>query len=163
VVIADLGNADDLKQVNPKLGDTITAKGPRAMVGKQPIILAKSFEANGQTTQINRNPREITGKVLSTHKTKVRGNEHLMAMVETKQNEKTHKIAVDLGQADRLKMDVKKDSSLTFSGFPVKVKGKPLIVAQSIKQDDKLVQINRQPSNPADQAQPAAGSEKEKK
>lgn len=157
-LIVDLGNADDLKDTNPKLGDTITAKGPKAMVGETGVVLAKSFETNGKTMEVNRNPRVMDGKVLSTHKAKIRGNEHLMAMVEIKQKDKTHKVAVDLGQADRLKLDIKKDSSLTFSGFPVKVKDKPLIVAQMVMQDDKLVQINRQPTNPGDKAQPAASS-----
>ncbi|HEV2293885.1 MAG TPA: hypothetical protein VGR35_08505 [Tepidisphaeraceae bacterium] len=154
-IIADLGNADDLKNVNPKLGDKITVKGPRAQVGKQQVILAKSVELNGQTKQINRNPRSMTGQVVSTHKTKVRGKEHLMAMVEAKQQDKTRKIAVDLGPADQLKTDIKKGTSLTFSGFPVKVKDRALVVAQSIQQGDQFVQINRQSRNPGDQAQPA--------
>ena len=160
VLIADLGSADDLKNVNPKLGEKITVNGPKAQVGKQAVILAKSFELNGQTTQVNRDPRSITGKVLSTHKTKVRGREHLMAMVETTQKDKARKIAVDLGPADGLKVDVSKGSSLTFSGFPVKVKDRALVVAQSFKEGDRVVQINRQPSNPADQARQAGSQEK---
>ncbi len=158
-LIVDLGNAEDLKDVNPKLGDKITAKGPKAQVGGQAVILANSFEVNGQTKQVNRNPRSITGKVLDTHKTKIRGSEHLMAMVETTQKDKARKIAVDLGPADRLKMDVSKGGSLTFSGFPVKVKDKPLIVAQSVRNGDKFVEINRQASNPGDKAQPAGARE----
>ena len=156
-VVADLGNADDLRDVNPKLGDQITVKGPKAQVGKQTVILAKSVELKGQTKQINRTPRSITGKILSTHKAKVRGREHLMAMVETTQQDKARKIAVDLGPSDRLKTEISKGSSLTFSGFPVKVKDRTLMVAQSIKKDDHFVQINRQPSSPAGQAQPAGG------
>ena len=161
MLIADLGNAEDLKDLNPKLGEKITVKGPKAQVGKQSIILAKSIELNGQTKQVNRNPRSITGNVLSTHKTKVRGREHLLAMVDAKQKDKTQKIAVDLGPADRLKMDVKKGSSLTFSGFPVKVKDKALVVAQSVQQGDQFVQINRQPAQ-GDRAQPAGNKEQGK-
>ena len=123
-------------------------------------MLANSVDVNGKTTQIDRSPRSITGKVLSTHKTKVRGQEHLMAMVETTQKDKARKIAVDLGPADGLKMDVSKGSSLTFSGFPVKVKDRALVVAQSVKKDDRFVQINRRPSNPADQAQQAGSQGK---
>ena len=157
MLIADLGTADGLKNVNPKLGDKITVKGPKAQVGEQAVILARSVELNGQTTQVNRTPRSITGKVLSTHKTKVRGREHLMAMVETTQKDKARKIVVDLGPADQLKMDVSKGSSLTFSGFPVKVKDRALVVAQSIQKDDRFVQIDRQPGSAAGQAQPAGG------
>ena len=159
MLVADLGAADDLKGTNPKLGDKITVKGPRAQVGKQGVVLARSFELNGQTTQVNRDARSITGKVLSTHKTKVRGREHQMAMIEASQNGKTRKIAVDLGPADQLKADISKGSSLTVSGFPVKVKDRPLVVAQSIRKDDRFVQIDRQPSNPSDAARQAGASE----
>lgn len=148
-VIIDLGDAEKLKDVNPKLGDTIMAKGPRAKVGKQAVVLAKSVEMNGKTIEIDRNPREVTGKVLSTKQVTVRGTEHLMAIVETQQKGKTQKIAVDLGRADRMKTTPADGSSLTFSGSPVKVmvkgKAKPLMIAQSIKVDGKTVQIDRKP------------------
>ena len=160
-VIADLGRAEDLKDLNPKVGNQITVKGPKAQVGKQTVILAKSIESGGQTKQVNRDARSITGKVLSTHKAKVRGKEHLMAMVETKQKEKTHKIAVDLGPADKLRADISKGSSVTISGFPVKVKDKSLIMARWIKQGEQFVQIDRQPSNAGDQAQPASARDKD--
>ena len=160
-VIADLGRAEDLKDLNPKVGNQITVKGPKAQVGKQTVILAKSIESGGQTKQVNRDARSITGKVLSTHKAKVRGKEHLMAMVETKQKEKTHKIAVDLGPADKLRADISKGSSVTISGFPVKVKDKSLIMARWIKQGEQFVQIDRQPSNAGDQAQPASAGDKD--
>ena len=159
VLIADLGNADDLKDLNPKLGNTITVKGPKAQVGKQAVILANSVELNGKTKQVNRDPRSITGKVLDTHKTKVRGTEHLMAMVETTQKDKTHKIAVDLGPAGQLKTDINKGSNLTFSGFPVKVKDKSLMLAQSVRKDDKFIQINRQGSK--GQQQQGQGTKKQ--
>jgi hypothetical protein len=146
LLIADLGDADDLKDINPKLGDKITVQGPRAQVGKQMIVLANSFEINGKKNQVNRSPRSITGNVVDTHKTKVRGKEHLMAMVEATQQGKTHKIAVDFGPVDQLKMDITKGSTLTFSGFPVKVKDKRMMVAQTVKKDDRVVQINRQPA-----------------
>ena len=160
-VVADLGRAEDLKDMNPKVGNQITVKGPKAQVGKQAVILAKSVESGGQTKQVNRDARSIAGKVLSTHKTKVRGKEHLMAMVETKQNDKTHKIAVDLGPADKLRADISKGSSVTISGFPVKVKDKSLMMARWIKQGDQFVQINRQPAQ-ADGAQPAGNKEQGK-
>ena len=145
-VVVDLGDANNIKNVNPKLGDTITVKGPRATVGKQSVVLARSIDVNGQTKQINRNARTITGKVTDVHRTKNRGQENLLAMVESDDSGKKQKIAVDLGPADRLKMDVKKGSTLTFSGFPVKANDKLLIMAQSVERNDQLVQINRQSS-----------------
>lgn len=153
LLIVDLGRVDDLKDINPKLGDQITVQGPKAQVGKRNIVLAKSFDLNGKMKEVVRNPRSITGKVLSTHETKLRGKEHLLAMVETTQKEKSHKIAVDLGPADRLKMDIDKGSSLTFSGFPVKVQDKFLMMAQTVQMDDQAVQINRLPSKSGKQGQ----------
>ena len=41
---------------------------------------------------------------------------------------------------------IDKGSNLTFSGFPVKVKGKPLVMAKSVQAGDQMVQINRQPT-----------------
>ena len=67
MLIIDLGRMQDLKNINPKVGDTITVTGPPAQVGKQSVVLAKSVEMNGQTTQINRSPRQFNGKVLKTH------------------------------------------------------------------------------------------------
>lgn len=144
-VVADLGSADDLKEINPKLGDQITVVGPKANVGKQSIVLANSLELNGKKTKIDRNPRSMTGEVVSTHKSAVRGQQHLMAMVETSHEGKPRKVAVDLGPADRLKTEIKKGTSLTFSGFPMKVEGKLMMMAQTIYQGDKVVQINRRP------------------
>lgn len=145
-VVVDLGEANKIQNLNPKLGDTITVKGPRATVGKQNVVLARSVNLNGQTKQINRNPRTITAKVTDVHRTKNRGQENLLAMVESTESGKKQKIAVDLGPADRLNIDVKKGSTLTFSGFPVKANDKLLIMAQSVEKNDQLVQINRQSS-----------------
>lgn len=149
MVLADLGSADALANWNPKLGATISVTGPKAMVGDKGVVLAKSFELNGKKTEINRDPPTITGEILSTKKVMVRGVEHLMAMVEAKGNDRTGKIAVDLGRADRLKADIREGANLTFSGFPIKVMAgktaKPLVVAQSVTVNGKVVELNRQP------------------
>jgi hypothetical protein len=156
-IVADLGNADELKDLNLVKGANITVSGPRAKVGQQAVLLAKSVKANDLTRQIDRPGRQLQGKVLSTHKATVRGTEHLMAIVDaTRQgSDKSAKVAVDLGPADKLKVDVKEGASLTFTGMPVKVKDKRLVIAQSVKDGDQFVQINRQPAQPPE-AQPAA-------
>lgn len=146
LVIADLGRAEDLKNINPKLGNQITVKGPQAQVGEQKVLLARSVDLNGQKKQITRNQRTITGKVLATHRTKVRGQEHVLAMVESDQKGKARKIAVDLGPANRLQMNLTKGSTVTFSGFPVKVKDKLFIMAQSVEKNNQFVEIQRQPN-----------------
>jgi hypothetical protein len=40
-------------------------------------------------------------------------------------------------------MDLSKGKELTFSGLPVKVKGKALLIVQSVHRDGKTVQITR--------------------
>jgi microcompartment protein CcmK/EutM len=149
-IAVDLGPAEAIKDAGLKEGEPITVTGPRAHIGDKDVVLARSFECGGKKMEIDRNRRSLTGKVLSTHKTKkIRGREHLMAMVEVSKDGKANKIAVDLGPAEALGMEVAKDSTLTFSGFPIKVKDKPMVLAQSIKNGDKTVQINRRPNQPA--------------
>lgn len=143
--MADLGRVDDLKGIDFELGTPITVTGPLARVGEKGVVLAQAIEYAGKEKKIDRTPREITGTVLGTHKTKVRGKEHMIAMVETTRKDKTHTVAVDLGRADRLKMAVDQGTKLTFSGFPVKVEKKSMILAQTVRDGDKTVQINRQP------------------
>jgi hypothetical protein len=148
-VLADLGRVDGSTTIRPKTGDQISVKGPKVQVGKHGIIMARSVESSGKTMQVDRNMRTMTGKVLSTHKAKVRSTEHLLAMVDAKGKDKVHKIAVDLGPADRLNMKLEKGSTLTFTGFPVKVKDRSVILAQSVEQGNQMVQIDRRPNEGA--------------
>lgn len=157
LIIADLGPAAELEKLNPELGDTITVKGPKARVGDKTIVLARSIEADGQTTQVTRDARSLSGKVLDTHTVTLRGQEHLMAMVESTQTQKKRKMAVDFGPINRLTIDINEGNELTFSGFPVKLKDKVLVVAQSVQKGDQIDLINRNPTDPAGQAQPAGG------
>ncbi|HEV7300649.1 MAG TPA: hypothetical protein VGN72_14890 [Tepidisphaeraceae bacterium] len=158
-MIVDLGRADAIKDLNLKLGNEITVRGPKAQVGKQSIVLARSLEAQGQTKQINRQGRQLEGKVLSTHKAKIRGTQHLIAMVDAQRqgNDKRSKVAVDLGPADKLKMDISKDASITFTAVPVKVQDKRLLFAQSVTMNGNTAQIDRR-GRQGNNAQPAAGS-----
>jgi|GEM_PF-1431090 len=139
----DLGAADKFPKAAPKAGDTITAKGPRAQFGEHLVLLATSVEMEGNTVKVDRSPRVINAKVLDTHETTIRGRAHRMAMVETSQKGKTHKVAVDLGPANTLGTDIREGSQLAFTGFPVKVKDRPLFIAQSIQKDGRTIPINR--------------------
>ena len=146
-LVADLGKSSDLQSLNLKQGDKLTIKGPKSQVGDKHVVMARSIEKDGQTTQINRQGKQMQGKVLNTHKTQIRGREHLIAMVEMqgqKQDQKAGKVAVDLGPSDKLNIDVSQGKSLTFTGVPVKVKDKRLVMARSIQSGDQMVQIDRQ-------------------
>lgn len=145
-VVADLGKVENLKNSKPNIGEKITIKGLNAQVGDHTVILAQSLDGKGQKVQIDRNPRTITARVLDTHKAKIRGQEHLIAMVQPAQKDKNQKMAVDLGRANQLKVNLNKGDTLAFRGFAVKVKDKPLFMAQSVQRGDEFVQINRQSS-----------------
>lgn len=140
-VAVDLGVADELQNANLKIGDEISAQGQASQVGDKKIVLATQFQTDGMKFNVDRQRKTFQGKVANTHKQQIRGQEHLIAMIDTQQ--KGGKVAVDLGPADRLKTQVQKGSSLKFTGIPVKVKDQRLLMAQSIEKDGKMVDINR--------------------
>jgi len=109
-------------------------------VGEQTVVMARSIDAAGKQMEISRERNKITGKIVDSHKVKIRGVEHQMAMVDVPNR---GKVAVDLGAADKLNVDISKGNELTFSGLPVKIKGKALLMAQSVQNGDKVVQIQR--------------------
>lgn len=160
-LVADLGKSSELQDLNLKQGAQVTVTGPKSKVGDKQVVMARSIEIDGKITEINRQGRQITGKVVDTHKTQVRGREHLIAMVEIpeKEQQKAGKVAVDFGPAEKLEMDLSKGKEVTFSGVPVKVKDKRLVMARSIQKGDQVVQIDRQMSQ-QDQARTAGESQK---
>jgi hypothetical protein len=72
-------------------------------------------------------------------------------------NDKRSKVAVDFGQADKLKMDISKDSSITFTAVPVKVQDKRLLFAQSVTMNGSTAQIDGR-GQQGNNAQPASGT-----
>ncbi|MCC7425005.1 MAG: hypothetical protein IT428_32450 [Planctomycetaceae bacterium] len=143
-LIADLGSSEDWKDQSPSSGDRITVMGPRVQIGKQWILIARSVEQDGKTTKVKRGSRTLRGEVLSTHRTKtMRDGEHLIAIVQANQKDQKPKIAVDLGPADRLKMDLKRGDTLTFSGYPVKINDRRLMMARTVEDGDKVVHVDR--------------------
>ena len=141
-VLVDLGRADDLNDLKLKKGDQVTTQGLLAMVGNKQIVLARQLNANSKEMDIDRKGRTVKGKVTGTHQSKVRGLERLIAIVEVEPN--GDKMSVDLGPADKLSFQVKKGLELTFTGVPVKVKDKRLLIAQTVEHDGKTIQIARQ-------------------
>jgi len=139
-IAADLGRTKDLKDLNLRSGQDITVIGPKSMVGDKALIVAQSLTAGDQDVDINRKRPEVQGEVVETRQAKVRGRQHLIATIKS---QKGNKVAVDLGPQDRLGMQVKKGDQLTITGAPVKIKGKRMVLAQSIEHDGKTVQIDR--------------------
>lgn len=147
--VVDLGKVKDLQSLNLKEGDQISVKGLMSKVGKKTVVMARLINAAGKQMEISRERNKITGKIVDSHKVKIRGIEHQMAMVNVPSR---GKVVVDLGAADKFKMDISKGKKLTFSGLPVKVKGKALIMAQSVHRDEKTVPITRSEMKDAQKA-----------
>lgn len=141
--LADLGPADQLKKFNLSLGDKITAQGQMVKVGEKPILIAKSVKAGDQSAQIQRSRRQFEGKVLSSHQSKVRGQNHLMVMLQTKEGQKR---AIDLGAADKLQTKPQEGSQMTVTGAPVQVRDTRLVLAQEVEMDGKSFTIDRRQS-----------------
>jgi hypothetical protein len=146
LVAADLGPTDGLKDATPKAGDKVTVTGPKATVGQQTVVLAKSFELNGKTKQVSRSAQTLMGKVVSTKKGKAGGVEHLLATVETKAKDKSVTVPVDLGRADRFKKELATGDTVTVTGFAVKVNDKPLFMAQTVDMGGQVTDIDRKPA-----------------
>ena len=136
----DLGPANELKELNLNKGDKIAVAGPKAPVGKTSILIAQQVQSGNREIDVHRQNRQIDGKVASTHESKIRGKQHLIAMVETG---KSRKVAVDLGVADKLDTQIQQGAELSFNGVPVKVKDRKLIVADEVIQDGERIKIDR--------------------
>jgi hypothetical protein len=79
--VVDLGKVKDLQSLNLKEGDQISVKGLMSKVGKKTVVMARLINAAGKQMEISRERNKITGKIVDSHKVKIRGIEHQMAMV----------------------------------------------------------------------------------
>lgn len=141
-LVVDLGSADEARQWNISKGDTITVNGFNSQVGDKMLVIAKSVNVDGKTREISRNGREFTGKIKSTHQTKLNGHEHTFAMVDAKNNKQC---VVDLGPSDKLPMTVREGQQITITGVPIKVNDKTMVMATQIKDNGKMRDIARRP------------------
>lgn len=146
-LFVDLGRADRLKKFDLKEGDKITVSGQKTRIGEKQVLIAQSLQAAGQKTEINRDRRQFQGKVVSTRQAKVRGSQHLIAMVDTQRGQNKNKVAVDLGPANKLNMKVQEGTGLTFRGVPVKVKDRKMLLALYVQDNNgQWKQIDRRKS-----------------
>ena len=141
-MFVDLGRADDLQDWDLKEGDQIAVSGLKTHVGDKTVLLAQSVKSGNNSTKIDRQRQKIEGQVASTHKTKIRGRQHLIAMLKPN-GQQDDKLAVDLGPADKLKVEVKEGTKLTFRGVPVKVNNRKLMMAQAVQDQGEWKQIDR--------------------
>ena len=151
MVVSDLGKAKDLQSLGLKEGDQLSVRGLMSKVGEQTLLMARSIDAMGKQIEIRRERSKITGRIADTRKVKIRGIHHQLAMVEVPNR---GKVVVELGPADKFTMDLGKGKELSFSGLPVKIKGRALMMAQSVHNGEQTVQIMRPQTKAESKQQP---------
>ncbi len=122
----DLGPADELGGKEIGEGQTLQARGPEVKVGDKKVIVAQQMTLNGKSTQIDRKRETLSGEVADTKRMKVRGKEHLIAILATGQDKKT---MVNLGEAQSLKVKPSQGNRLRVTGVPVKVGDRRILMA----------------------------------
>lgn len=137
-VVADLGSAD--QNLDLKLGERVQLKGVATRSGNRRVLLATELTQNGDTTQLDRSRGRFEGEITSTRRVNVRGQEHLLAIVESNGRRR----AVDLGPSRSLqKFDLNVGDRITVSGPPVKANDRVIVFAQQISQNGERRRINR--------------------
>lgn len=140
-VLVDVGSAKKLKEVELKKGQQLHVSGPRSELNGQALLLAHSMELEGKSITVDRNRSEIKGVVKTTKKAKVRGSEHLIAMISRDGKDST--VAVDFGPANELRDTLKEGNKVSFRGLPIKVNDAKLMFAVAVKRDGKWQTIDR--------------------
>jgi len=169
-MIADLGPSKNLRDLELTSGDWISARGPIMRLNDQLVMIAKQVEADGQTVRIKRpfpgapdrlsqraqqavesepQPAQpsrqlVSGQVQTVKELKVKGTGKTHQLVRLKTQEGKQVIA-DLGTKRELRdLNLTSGQQLTVQGRPLKLSGKPFILADQISTDGKTVQIDRE-------------------
>lgn len=126
----------------PKQGDQLVANGTSIKANGKQVFIATSVKIDGQQYDIQRDTRNVEGKITKVKEFQANGKAHKMVMLDLK-NQKS--VAIDLGDAEKLKdkFDLEEGKSLKVAGVPVKIKDQRLIVATMIHQGDHYQTISR--------------------
>jgi len=142
-VAADLGPQSHAKKLGIQKGTTLTVRGPIMAAGEKKILLAKSVTINGKKHEIDRDARNFQGRIVDSHKTKVKGHDHTLVLLKTKDGKQR---LVDLGRSDRLdELDLRNNSQITVRGVPFKIKNRPFVMGQSVDVNGSTAIIDRKP------------------
>jgi len=124
-----------------KKGQKVMAKGPLLKVGDHEVVLAQSASIGDQGEQrINRSGRKFKGQINKTKTVKVRGQDHQMVILNLESGKQA---LVDLGEQDKLDIDLKESDQIEVSGIPVKVKDRVVVLAHSVTKGGDKTEISR--------------------
>ncbi len=138
MVTIDLGPKQSSTQLFK--GDQLSATGHRVKVGDKELLVATSAKSKDADVTIDRNGRKYQGTVESTREISLRGQKHLLAKVKTQEGKS---MMVDMGPASQLSSQPKDGSKITVQGVPVKIKDRVVLMARSVEQDGKTMDIQR--------------------
>lgn len=152
-VVADLGPAEQFRDVKLRAGDLISARGPVARVNDRRVIFAREINVDGDTIRIHRrmptqNSRQSTtavnGKIAIMKELKVKGGDesHQVVRILTKEGEQ---IVADLGEkASSKDMNLAYGQEISVEGPMVRLSGKPFVLAQKVTTQGQTVHIERE-------------------
>ena len=135
--LADLGPKNQTK-IDVQQGDLLTVRGPIIRANGQRIILVTSVRQNGEQTSLRRpgishsdaNQQSVSGDVVETPTTTVRGQQRQLAKIKTDEGEM---VLVDLGPADALEKELSKGDKITAYGAAIKAGDQQAFVAFELK------------------------------
>lgn len=158
-VIADLGPAQNVSNLNIRQGTQLSVRGKVGRVSDRPVLFASQVRTDGRTVQISRpesrqqlaqtrgmpsgKSRQITGQVMKQKEVNIAGTDmsHKVVLLQT---QKGQQVAVDLGPTDNLQnIDLQRGEQITVTGKPAKVSQKFVILAQQLKADGQTINIRR--------------------
>tara|TARA_R110002049_G_scaffold305056_3_gene501154 strand:+ start:110001 stop:110978 length:978 start_codon:yes stop_codon:yes gene_type:complete len=119
----DLGQSSSTLQIFK--GDQLTAMGPVVKAGNKDVLVATTIEQDGEQRNVERFGRQYEGTIKSTRKATVRGQEHVVAKLET---ENGKMMTVDMGQPDSVE-GIKEGKKVSVTGVPVKIGDRVILVA----------------------------------
>ena len=135
----DLGPAKAFAQM-PAAGDTISAEGPKIVIGDHTILLAQKATVNDKEMEIDRSNRRVDGKIVGTKEGDVLGTAHLFAKLETKEGKYC---MVDMGPSESIQEKLSDGTQVEVRGPAVRVDDRRLIMADSFTVDGEKTNVDR--------------------
>jgi hypothetical protein len=134
----DLGPADRVN-VDPKVGDTISATGHMANIGDKQILVADRFELNSESVDVSRQGQPTTGTIVETRTVAMRDEDHMLVVLEV---DGRHHL-IDVGPKANLEVELTPKSQLTVFGVPVEIRGTQMLMASELEYNDRRLPIAR--------------------
>ncbi len=157
--VVDLGNLDDLAETSINTGDRISVNGVLTNVGDKEVILAREVRLGENQVVIDRAFDIVQGTVKSTRIVDYGGEPIQIVTLQTP----TGEMIVDLGIAlISEKIVLKEGNALTVVGSPIQAGEQTILMAETVRQQETSVQVNRPRTDNAQDLRQASGDTSER-